>query len=151
MRKTKFGEIRFDAEVFDTPIPTIEVVLYEGEDGEDNEKIIKIGYLHPFRGYRFQVSGAPEGVLDHGSSQVIGLSHCLRATYKEGYGSNSNLDPQGISQELLRGQAALAVIEFCHHWKAEVPSMFSSIVDDKKQIDKFIVACYEFLLETSGK
>jgi len=61
---------------------TVEAVLtsYEGvpvlkvtqEDG-------KVGYLAPFRGYCFQVSGSLEGVRDLGASTVVGLGNFLKS------------------------------------------------------------------------
>ena len=59
---------------------TASLTSYEGvpvlkvtqEDG-------KVGYLAPFRGYCFQVSGSLEGVGDLGASTVVGLGNFLKS------------------------------------------------------------------------
>lgn len=54
----------------------------------------RVGYLSPFRWYRFQVSGNMAGSGDYGSSPVIGLAKVLYAQYTSendgtaGYQSN---------------------------------------------------------------
>ena len=53
-------------------IPTLAL-----KDEEGNVR----GYLHPFRGYRFQVSGSVEGDGDHGSSEVLGLANIVTASF----------------------------------------------------------------------
>lgn len=53
----EFGELTLTG---DTNIPTLEIIC-----GEHSF------YLQPFRAYRFQVSGTPDGMGDYGSSPVI--------------------------------------------------------------------------------
>ena len=53
-------------------IPTLAL-----KDEEGNVR----GYLHPFRGYRFQVSGSAEGNGDYGSSEVVGLANIVTGRY----------------------------------------------------------------------
>lgn len=57
-----------------TTMPIVEVIC----DGGRYEK----GYLTPFRGYRFQVSGTKDGQGDCGSSQVVGLGNIVRTLEK---------------------------------------------------------------------
>lgn len=49
-------------------IPVLQVTQ---EDG-------KIGFLAPFRGYCFQVSGSIDGIRDLGASTVVGLGNLLK-------------------------------------------------------------------------
>lgn len=65
---------------------------------DENGKEEITGYVTPFRGYRFQVSGTEEGIGDNGSSPVLFMeSYC---------GNNEQCD-----RELLRGQLALCLMK----------------------------------------
>ena len=61
---------------------------------DDGDGFRRVGYLSPFRGYRFQVSGTINGSGDYGSSSVVGLAKVLYADYTSdrdgtfGYQSN---------------------------------------------------------------
>lgn len=66
--RAKFGEVT----VTDSDFPQVEVLI----NNEEGTTIFK-GWLSPFRGYRFQVSGNDNGVGDFGSSPVIQYSRDL--------------------------------------------------------------------------
>ena len=93
-------------------IPTLKIL-----DEEGNVR----GYLQPFRGYRFQVSGSVKGDGDHGSSEVLGLANIVtgvfsgRATAKNPdlsiWASNSS----DICVSLLEALAWNALDEYTGH------------------------------------
>ena len=61
-------------------IPQMKITLLDEEGNQ-----IRKGYLTPFRGYRFQVSGNAEGVGDYGSTYVMdlrALMQCLAKPYQ---------------------------------------------------------------------
>ena len=70
------------------------------ENMQENMPVLKItvnetvGYLLPFRWYRFQVSATKDGQLDFVSSEVIGLKHLLQIEKQCGRGYESNSNPQ---------------------------------------------------------
>lgn len=78
---------------------------------KDNDRV---GYLSPFRGYRFQVSGTIAGSGDYGSSSVVGLAKVLYADYssdKDGtFGYQSNVSDTGA--EILCSLAEIAIRNF---------------------------------------
>lgn len=88
------GEITFDKEC---GIPTAEVLV--------SGKVS--GYLTPFRAYCFQVSGTKGGQGAYGSSQVIGLRKVANMT--SDISEPSNLNMKHTCEELLRGQAMIAL------------------------------------------
>ena len=87
-------------------IPVVALVNGEGRE---------VGYLSPFRGYSFQVSGDRDGQGDLGSSQVIGLNNIMDARLgtSRNLGYQSNLTQISTKAELLKGQAMLAINKFC--------------------------------------
>lgn len=109
MKKVEIAELILTDEKF--PIMKLEVVDNGGE-------VVKTGYLSPFRGYCFQVSGDTEGNGDYGSSGVIGLANVIRGfnvpreTSKLSIWS-SNFSQEKILKILLLGQAYMAVNDWC--------------------------------------
>ena len=79
-----------------------------------------VGYLSPFRGYKFQVSGTLEGQRDIGSSQVIGLGNVWNSRRDETNNKlvSSNLSWEETRKELLKGQAMIALFQFQSFKKA---------------------------------
>ena len=77
----------------------------------------EVGFLSPFRNYKFQVSATFEGSRDLGSSKVIGLGNVWHANKSRGDGIcyQSNLTWFDTKKELLKGQAALAILDFERH------------------------------------
>lgn len=102
MKKVTMKEIRF----FGFRRMPIAVLA----DDEGNE----VAFLSPFRNYKFQVSATFEGDRDIGSSKVIGLGNVWSANKSrgEGIGYQSNLTWFDTKKELLKGQAALALLDF---------------------------------------
>ena len=97
--------------IFKENIPL--AVLVSANSGET------LGYLSPFRGYCFQVSNTVEGEGDLGSSIPIGLGNILHME-KSSEGSavlkRSSLSWDSVRKELLKGQAALAIMNFIEGW-----------------------------------
>ena len=93
-------------------IPTLAL-----KDEEGNVR----GYLHPFRGYRFQVSGSVEGDGDHGASEVLGLANIVtgsfsgRATAKNPDLSIWSSNSSDICVSLLEALAWNALDEYTGH------------------------------------
>ncbi len=87
-------------------IPVLELV----SDGNT------VGWLSPFRGYRFQVSATKEGEHDLGATEVIGLKHVVEVEYnttsEKRYGYQSNVGSEEIQDELLAGLASIAIAKF---------------------------------------
>lgn len=78
----------------------------------------RIGFLAPFRGYKFQVSGNLNGARDCGSSEVVGLARILLADYGIpedkmsiwGYQTNIPISETGIY--MLQALAEVAIRKF---------------------------------------
>lgn len=120
-----------------TSIPTIEIIDPKLEG--DNQVV---GYLHPFRGYKFQVSGTAEGSMDLGSTRVIGLGHLINLTHKSGPTYRSNRNMEGISKELILAMISLAVCNFCHSsygYGYVPPEMLLS------RINVYVDSCYNWI------
>lgn len=102
MKKVTMNEIQFTNSKM--PIG----ILVDKESGDE------IGFLSPFRSYKFQVSGTFDGQWDLGSSKVIGLGNVWHANKSrgDGIGYQSNLTWFETKKELLKGQAALAIMGF---------------------------------------
>lgn len=105
MKKVTMKEIRFYG------FRKMPIGVLVDEDGNE------VGYLSPFRNYKFQVSGTFEGDRDIGSSKVVGLGNIWHANKSrgDGIGYQSNLTWFDTKKELLKGQAALALLDFERH------------------------------------
>lgn len=136
MNKVEYLEIH---ECEDVHIPVLHVVIKD-----DNNEIVKEGWLSPFRAYRFQVSGTIEGFGDYGSSEVIGLKHCIDLSYGDGIGYQSNHDAKGIGKQLLLGQALIAMTKWTGS-KADLGDWETCILGESNQMTKFIAKCYDWL------
>ena len=127
------------------------VSVLKDEQGE------AVGYLTPFRGYSFQVSGSLEGAGDLGSSQVIGLGNILHAKRdKEGSDllKRSNLGWNSTIKELLKGQAALAILDFIRSeyiyvrsGSGEYTTSYGEKVWCNDMLDAFIIEVVHYLNE----
>ena len=84
-------------------IPHIEVVIKDEEGTR-----VTTGYLSPFRGYCFQVSGDTKGTGDYGASDVLDLRGIRKL--------ESN-----VRQAWLKGQAALAIEGYLSKYYALAP------------------------------
>lgn len=93
--KCRFGEVTID---YHSDIPQVEVII----ESYDGSKFIRKGWLSPFRGYRFQVSGTRNGRGDYGSSPVMRYSKELASVHPT------------LIEDLLRGQAIIAVEHFLY-------------------------------------
>ena len=89
----ELGNLTFEG---NSGIPTVEIKV--------EDKVT--GYLTPFRGYSFQVSGNKSGDGDHGSSPVIAFYRDVLAGI-----------PKGAALTLLSGQATMALVS--HRGAAE--------------------------------
>ena len=105
MKKVTMKEIRFYG------IKKMPIGVLIDEDGNE------VGFMSPFRNYKFQVSGTFEGDRDIGSSKVVGLGNIWHANKSrgDGIGYQSNLTWFDTKKELLKGQAALALLDFERH------------------------------------
>ena len=79
LQETKIiADARFELlRVSEGRIPQMKVILLDKEGNR-----IRKGYLTPFRGYRFQVSGNSEGVGDYGSTTVMDLKDLIMRSAK---------------------------------------------------------------------
>ena len=139
LEKIKFGEIVSE----EGKIPVLELLVVD-----ENDETITIGYLSPFRGYKFQVSGTDKGEGDCGGSIVIGLARCITFTDGDGPTYYSNEDRKGIAIELLRGQASLAISQFCRptSWHGQyIPPKMYDWINDNNPFEQFINLCYDYI------
>lgn len=75
-----------------------------------------VGYLGPFRGYKFQISATFEGSRNKGSSKVVGLGNVWTMNMGErNIFSLSNCDWVETKLELLKGLAMIAIDHLCVH------------------------------------
>lgn len=86
----RLGEISYEGY---SRIPTMEIFV----ESPSNEKKL-IGYLTPFRGYRFQISATREGAMDLGSSPVIAFFKDCLPTFHE--------------EDWIKGQIILSLLNF---------------------------------------
>ena len=66
-----------ECKLYNDEIPVIELKVKDSD--------IIVGYLSPFRCYRFQVSGTFDGQGDYGCTEVIGLANCIIDKIYDGY------------------------------------------------------------------
>ena len=106
MKVISISEIKF----YQNTIPVAVLV-----DEEQNP----VGYLAPFRGYRFQVSETFEGVGDLGSCPVFGIKNVLYSMSggdvkqpTDRFGYNTNLGWNETAEMLLKGAALIAIQKF---------------------------------------
>lgn len=105
MKKVTMKEIRFYG------FRKMPIGVFVDEEGNE------VAFLSPFRNYKFQVSATFDGDRDMGSSKVIGLGNIWSANKSrgDGIGYQSNLTWFDTKKELLKGQAALALLDFERH------------------------------------
>jgi hypothetical protein len=117
------------------------LVLDVVEDHWDSEakktiidNVICHGYLTPFRGYRFQVSGTDRGEGDFGSTTVTALkaiADMVVPTWKSGApGYQMNADP---ATAVVRDLSELAMLKFAERNGAHL-SLFGS----NELLDEFV-------------
>lgn len=106
-----FGEITYEGF---SKIPTIEIKLSSGRKG----------YLSPFRGYCFQVSGNKEGDGDYGSSPII--------PYKDTFGGM----PKKITTAIITSAAIEALAHFCNGKGDMIPGIGFSAERWRKFLDE---------------
>ena len=102
--RATFGELK----MYENFMPVLEIKV--------NDKVV--GYLSPFRGYRFQVSGTFDGEGDYGSSEVVGLKNAIlknTGTSDDSLYYRSNCKAHDTSIEMLLGLATIAVAKFCRN------------------------------------
>lgn len=121
MKKVSIKEIKFYNENIKMPIG-----ILTDENGEE------VGYLSPFRNYCFQVSGTFDGQMDLGSSKVIGLGNVWNAKKSRSeIGYQTNLNWYDTKKELLKGQAALAIMSFENYFGGEYKFISSNFGEKK--------------------
>lgn len=133
-----------DFTIKDDNFPMCTVVL---KDENGNEKIT--GYVTPFRGYRFQVSGTEEGIGDNGASPIL---------FMESYCRNN----KQYDRELLRGQLALCLMQHKKYFRCfgdyylkkddtcELPDLKPFVYDSMDEdeipvVEKFLNACMKWI------
>lgn len=106
-------------------------ILKITKDNNDGSDFRRVGYLSPFRGYRFQVSGTIDGSGDYGSSSVVGLAKVLYADYtsdRDGtFGYQSNYSDTGA--EILCILAESAIHEFNSYIPVSERSTFAEYMN----------------------
>ena len=134
VKKATWGELR----MYENFMPVLEVKV--------DDKVV--GYLSPFRGYRFQVSGTFEGEGDYGSSEVIGLKNAIlksTGTSDESLYYRSNCNAHDTSIEMLLGLATIAVAKFCRNRNYIMPDINLYCWKDEHVLNDFLEACYNML------
>ena len=121
------------------PILAVTVVTDEGEK-------IRRGFLSPFRKYCFQVSGTVNGSGDFGASEVIGLKNIKIEELGYGFGHESNHNPEGVTKELFRGQAVIALAQFAAMNQASLGDIANHTGEGKKLL-AYIDEVYDFLFK----
>ena len=132
--RATFGELR----MYENFMPVLEIKV--------NDKVV--GYLSPFRGYRFQVSGTFDGEGDYGSSEVIGLKNAIlksTGTSDDSLYYRSNCNAHDTSIEMLLGLATIAVAKFCRNRNYIMPDINLYCWKDKHVLNDFLEACYNML------
>ena len=107
----------------------------------------RIGYLTPFRGYRFRVSGDMNGGGNYDSSEVVGLARILLADYgisedkmgTWGYQTNIPISETGIY--MLQGIAEIAIHKFTDGERG---------LYEVYTLTKFIKLCAEYIAHKVG-
>lgn len=141
MEKVKFEIVK--STVGDISVmPKMKISVF----GDTTNGRIHVGYLSPFRGYRFQVSINKNGDGDLGSSEVLGLARILFADYAIpddkadawGYQTNFN-DDTGIM--LLQCMANDAIRKFTWGERG---------VSDEETLRKFVEICANYIAHKVG-
>ena len=108
----------------------------------------RIGFLAPFRGYRFQVSGNITGDGDYGSSEVVGLARILLADYnmpedKAGtWGYQSNIRTENIGIYILETLAEIAIGKFTNGGERGIK--------ERDTLTKFVELCSMYIANKVG-
>lgn len=91
------------------------ILKLAGVTNDDAAAEVFVGYLSPFRGYRFQVSATHDGQVDLGSSDVVGLANLKITSWGNGTATAvtaSNCNLVGITKNLLQGLMLDAITDF---------------------------------------
>lgn len=135
--------ITLGAITFESNTPTIEVLV---KNTETNEVVTK-GYLTPFRGYAFQVSGTRDGEWDHGASSVI-------SQYKDVFQSLTQYKNGVVLNPVLKGQAMLAITEYAtrqflirdeNNELIEIEPVLRIHAGNNAQLDRFIAESIKWI------
>ena len=154
VKKFEVTEARFGEVSLVYGMPVIEIIIPRGGDNTPDDD--RVGYLAPFRGYKFQVSATPDGQGDCGSTTVIGLGH-LRGVMSARdendhthWAFRSNRKPKGILEEVVAAYAVVAIEKFCHDNLAFCPRELSvgGVLSDQNWT-KFILACCQMIIDLS--
>ena len=132
--RATFGELR----MYENFMPVLEIKV--------NGKVV--GYLAPFRGYRFQVSGTFDGDGDYGSSEVVGLKNAIlksTGTSNNSLYYRSNCNAHDTSIEMLLGLATIALAKFCRNRNYIIPDINLYCWKDDHVLNDFLEACYNML------
>ena len=131
--------------------PTIEVRIIN----PDGLTVLTRGWLMPFRGYCFQVSGTRKGEWDLGASPALQPFREMMATVPD--------DESGtVKKALLKGQALIALHRFLQRDSDHHVAEGQHIVIDQSNLDvqrtwshkdplpldEFIDACYEWIFHS---
>lgn len=146
----EFGKVTIECEC----IPVIEI--HVKETGQS------VGWLAPFRAYRFQVSGSPTGDGDFGSTEVIGLCNCIiDDNDRHGYGYQTNLTKEETAKEFIAAMSSLALNKFASRYKFISPSCDWTnwdFVEEHKDwswlnvnFSEFVEKTYQFLSELKNE
>lgn len=131
IKKATWGELK----MYENFMPVLEIKVDD----------IVVGYLSPFRGYRFQVSATFDGQCDYGSSEVIGLKNAIlksKGISAESRYYRSSCNAHNTSIEMLLGLATIAVTKFCRNRDYIMPDINRV---DEHVLNDFIEACYNML------
>lgn len=137
MKKLSFTSLTLEGK---SQMPTLEITCEE-----EGTPITEAYYLQPFRGYRFQCSGSPDGDGDYGCSGILHLDQlkvldytqrttvleamAVQAICKLSKYANAQLPPMGVTAHIW-----YEFIDLVHRWAYNEGSNFI-IVDRQIPID----------------
>jgi hypothetical protein len=131
------AKIRVGRLIFYNEIPNLEVLYtIKGREGEEGIQDV-IGYLQPFRGYKFQVSGTITGQGDLGSCQVFGLGNIVDAYIPVKGGSNGSKYASNV-RKLNKYILELAAKEALHDLARSSYGNGASVYVKFEEYDRFL-------------
>ena len=127
-------------------IPVLHCLLKDNKIIKDGKHVVlREGWLAPFRGYRFQVSGSIDGKGDYGSSPVIGLKNCICESISDVIGYQSNYDNVGVSKAIILGQIMIALLEWTKS-DADLGHFNVTSLNAFDNMAEFVDDCYNWIV-----
>ena len=142
MKNVTFEIVKSTVSADNSTMPQMKITV---DDSDSDRK--RIGYLTPFRGYRFRVSGDMNGGGDYGSSEVVGLARILLADYgtaedKMGtWGYQTNVPIFNTGVYMLEALAEIAIVKFTDGERG---------LKERITLTKFVELCSAYIANKVG-